>query len=154
MFSIEKRLKELGLKLPPPPKVAGHYRPAVLEGNLCWVSGQLPFKEGKLLYTGEIGSNLSIEEGKEASKICALNGLAAAQWTLGSLDRIERVIRIAVFVACMDDFQNHAKVADGASELLTQIFGEKGEHARVSVGASSLPLHSPVELELLFSVHL
>ncbi|MBI4209178.1 MAG: RidA family protein [Deltaproteobacteria bacterium] len=152
MSFVEEKLQALGLDLPPPPKAAGLYRPALLVGNHCWVSGQLPFRNGKLLYTGKLGSNLSIEQGKESARLCILNALAAAQSALGNLDRIERVIRLAAFVACPENFQDHAKVADGASELLTQIFGAHGQPTRISVGASSLPLNSPVEIEILFSI--
>ena len=145
-------LQRLGITLPPAPKPVAAYIPAVRSGNLVFISGQIPLAEGKLIATGRVGAEVSLETAIACARQCCLNGLAAAAAELGSggVDAIERVVRIGVFVAAGPEFPDHPKVANGASELLVEIFGEAGRHARAAVGCPSLPLGAPVEVEFLF----
>ena len=145
-------LKKLNLALPPAPKPVAAYIPAVRAGNLLYISGQVPLVEGKLLASGRVGDAVPMEEAVACARQCCLNGLAAAAAELGSIDAIGRVVRIGVFVAAGAEFSDHPKVANGASELLVEIFGEAGRHARAAVGCPSLPLGAPVEVEFLFEV--
>lgn len=147
------RLKELGLTLPEPPKPVAAYIPAVRSGNLLYISGQVPFKDGKLLCTGHVPDPISIDQAQQAARQCVLNGLAVVAGQLGGdLNRVSRIVRLGVFVACGPDFTDQPKVANGASELLVDIFGEAGRHARAAVGSSALPLGVPVEVEMLVEV--
>jgi len=151
-MSLEARLRELNLILPDPPKPLGAYVPAVEAGGLLFISGMLPVKEQRPMWVGRVGTELTVTQGREAAKLAALNGLAVARATLGSLDCIQRVVRLAVHIASAPDFSEHASVADGASELLASLFKERGGHTRVALGASSLPAQMPVELELVFEL--
>lgn len=151
-MSIETRLQELGLTLPPPPKPVASYIPAVRSGHLLFLSGVLPFQEGKLTHTGKIGRDLTSEEGSAASRTAVLNALAIAQQELHTLDRITRIVRMVGYVASADGFVQQPIVVNGASDLLVQIFGAGGRHARVAVGVAELPLNAPVELELILEV--
>ncbi len=148
----ENRLRQLNLELPQPSPPAGLYTPAVQTGNLLFVSGQLPTREGKLERHGKLGEAVSIEEGAHLARLCAINGLAAARQYLGSLDRIQKVVRVAGYVACAPSFIEHPAVVNGASQLLIDIFGEAGRHARIAVGMAELPRGAPVEVEFLFEV--
>ena len=150
--SIADRLVELGLTLPEPPKPVAAYIPARQAGMLLFVSGQLPFHNGTLLATGRVGVDISIEEAQRCARQCVLNGLAIARATLGDLDKIEHVARVGCFVACEPGFGDQPKVGNGASELLVEIFGEAGRHARAAVGSVALPMNAPVEVEFLFKV--
>jgi len=151
MSNILARLEALGLTLPEAPKPVAAYVPAVRAGKLLIVSGQLPFRDGKLLAQGAVPSDVSLETAQECARQCVLNGLATAEAALGGdLDQIERVARVGCFVASMSDFHDQPKVANGASELLAEIFGEAGKHARAAVGSVALPLRAPVEIEFLF----
>ena len=143
------RLKVLGLTLPPAPKPVAAYVPFVRTGNLVYVSGQLPFQDGKLIATGSVPSKTSIEAAAAAARQCVLNGLAVLADAAGGLDRIHKIIRVGVFVCSDAGFTEQPKVANGASELLQQIFGEAGRHARAAVGNIALPLGASVEVELL-----
>lgn len=147
----ETRLQKLHLVLPEPPSPLGAYLPAVESGNLLFVSGMLPVLDQHPVWTGRLGAALSVAEGREAAKLAALNSLAVARSALGSLDRIRRVARLTVHIAATPDFGEHATVADAASELLASVFTEDG-HARLALGASSLPARMPVELELIFEL--
>ncbi len=142
-------LSALGLALPPAPKPVASYVPFARAGNLVWVSGQLPFRDGSLSATGPVPSACSIEAAQQAARQCALNGLAVAADAAGGLDKIERVLRVGVFVQSDAGFTEQPKVANGASDLLQQIFGEAGRHARAAVGSIALPLGASVEVELL-----
>lgn len=148
----EESLAKLGLSLPSPAKPVAAYVPTVRSGNLVFVAGQLPFVDGKLPKTGRLGENIAIEEAQAFARTCVLNGLAALKAELGELSRIKRVVRVGAFVACADGFADQPKVANGASELLVQIFGDQGRHARAAVGVNALPLGAPVEIELLVEV--
>ncbi|HEV2318055.1 MAG TPA: RidA family protein [Thermoplasmata archaeon] len=150
--SASEQLAKLGLTLPPPPKPAGSYVPAVQEGNLVWVSGQGAFRDGAVLYPGRVESKVSVEEAQEAARVATLQGLSAAAAVVGSVDRIRRVLRLGVFVASDPKFTRQHEVANGASELLIGLFGESGRPSRVSVGVPALPLNFPVEVEMVLAV--
>ena len=146
------RLEKMGLTLPPPPKPAGAYVPAVRTGNLLYVAGQLPFVDGALKYVGKVGSELNLEQGYEAARICALNALSIINAQVGSLDRVSQMVRLAGFVCSASGFTNQPQVVNGASEFLAEVFGERGRHARIALGVTELPLGAAVELELLAEV--
>lgn len=152
MPDIAQRLKELNLTLPKPPVPVAAYIPTVRTGSLVFVSGQLPSQDGKLLAEGSVPSKVNVETAQACARRCVLNGLAALQGEIGSLDKVRRVVRVGVFVASDPGFTEQPKVANGASELLQQIFGESGRHARAAVGSIALPLGAPVEVEFLFEV--
>lgn len=146
---IEEKLASLGISLPIPPKPAGSYLPVVVSGNLAFVSGQIPLEGNDVKFRGKVES---IETGQEAARLCAMNALAQLKSSLGTLDRVKRVLKITGFVNCDPSFIDLAKVINGASDLLVYIFGEKGKHARSAVGVNSLPLNSTVELEFIAEV--
>jgi enamine deaminase RidA (YjgF/YER057c/UK114 family) len=145
-------MQELNLVLPDPPSPLGAYVSAVDAGGLLFVSGMLPVTKGKPKFTGQVGKELVVTEGRDAAKLAALNGLAVARAVLGSLNRIRRLVRLTVHISAAPDFAEHATVADGASELLAALFKDEGGHARLAVGAASLPAHMPIELELIFEL--
>ncbi len=150
---IEERLRELGIALPPPPLPAGLYVPAVVAGTLLFVSGQVPVRDGQLPYLGKLGGAISIDDGRAAARLAAINALAAAKGALGSLDRVVRVARLTVYVASADGFTAQPQVANGASELLREVFGDgAGTGARSAVGVAELPAGVPVEVELTLLV--
>ena len=152
MGTPEQRLRELGLNLPVPAAPVAAYIPAKRSGNLLYLSGQIPVREGKVMMTGVVPSAVSLEQARECARQCTLNGLAAAKAVVGSLDAIKQVVRVGCFVACDVGFTEQPKVANAASELLMEIFGEAGKHARAAVGTNALPLGVPVEIEFLFEV--
>ena len=149
MTTIADRLAELGFELPPVAKPVAAYVPAVVTGSLVFTAGQLPFVSGTLAATGKFGAELIAGDGPGLARICALNALAAAESVIGSLDRVTRVVKVVVFVASTADFTGQPGVANGASELLGQVFGDAGQHARSAVGVPVLPLDAPVEVELI-----
>lgn len=152
-MDLHARLRELGLTLPPAPKPVAAYVPCVRAGDLVCVSGQLPMKEGSLLATGPVPSKISLDQAQQAARQCALNALAILDQEIGGdWSRFRRIVRLGVFVCCDNDFVDQPKVANGASELLVQILGEQGRHARAAVGANALPLGASVEVELLAQV--
>jgi enamine deaminase RidA (YjgF/YER057c/UK114 family) len=146
---FEAKLKELGITLPPAPKPIAAYIPAVRSGNLLYLSGVIPIVDGKMTYIGKLGKEVPVEDGYEAARIALLNALAIIKGEVGSLDQIERIIKLTGYVASSPGFTQQPAVINGASDLLLKIFGEKGLHSRVSVGAAELPLGAPVELDLL-----
>lgn len=146
---IEDVLSSLGITLPSPPPAAGSYVPVVVSGKLAFVSGQIPVVGTELKFSGKVGKDLGIESGQEAARLCVINGLAQLKSSLGTLDRILRIVKVTGFVNCEPSFTDHPKVINGASDLLVRVFGEKGRHARAAVGVSSLPLDSPVEVEFI-----
>jgi enamine deaminase RidA (YjgF/YER057c/UK114 family) len=148
-MTIEARLKELGLELPAAATPIGAYVPAVQSGRLVFTAGQLPSKDGKLIATGKVPTEVPLEQAQAAARQAALNALAAAKSLLGSLDKVARVVRVNVFVNSAAGFTDQPKVANGASELLTEIFGDRGRHTRCAVGAAELPLNAPVELDMV-----
>jgi enamine deaminase RidA (YjgF/YER057c/UK114 family) len=147
--SVESRLTELGLKLPVLAKPVAAYVPAIVTGNLVYTAGQLPFVDGKLELTGKVGADVSAEDAAKLARTCALNALAAAASVIGSLDRVTRVVKVVGFVASTPDFTGQPGVINGASELLGEVFGEAGQHARSAVGVAVLPMDAPVEVELV-----
>jgi enamine deaminase RidA (YjgF/YER057c/UK114 family) len=156
MTALDDRLAELGLTIPDVAAPAGAYVPALITGNYVFTSGQLPFVGGILPDTGKVGADgdegVSADRAKELAGYCVLNGLAAAKSVLGTLDRIARVVKVTGFVSSDPSFTGQPGVINGASELLGQIFGEIGQHARSAVGVAVLPLNSPVEVEFIFEV--
>lgn len=149
MSQIRSRIIELGLELPPVAAPAGAYLPAVISGNLVFTAGQIPLIDGKLMATGKVGAELTADEGKAIAARCCLNAIAAVESVIGDLDRVKRVVKVVGFVSSTPDFTAQPSVLNGASELLEQIFGEAGRHARSAVGVASLPLDAPVEVELI-----
>jgi enamine deaminase RidA (YjgF/YER057c/UK114 family) len=150
--SAEHRLKDLGIQLPSPPKPLGIYVESVQSGRLLFLTGMLPIEGGEARFAGRVGAELDVEAGHQAARLAALNGLAVARWHLGSLDKVTRVVRLGVSVATSGDVRNHPRVADGASQLLQDVFGKDMNPCRLVIGVASLPLGCPVELELIFEV--
>ena len=146
---IEEKIKELGYQLPEAPKPLAAYVPAVKVDGFVFTSGQLPTENGVLKYKGKVGAQVSEAEGIKAAEICALNCLSVIKSVAGSLDNIEQVVKLTAFVNSADFYSGQPKVANGASELLVKIFGDKGKHARSAVGVSELPLDAPVEIEMI-----
>ena len=144
----EDRLRELGYELPAVPRPADSYVPATRAGALLFTAGQLPFKEGRLAYTGKVGAGVSVEDAKDAARLCALNALAAVKAEAETLENVRRVVKVAGYVASADGFNNQPEVMNGVSDLLGKIFGERGLHARTAVGVAELPFDAPVEVEL------
>ncbi len=146
------RLRELGLELPPVPAPAGSYVPATQAGPLVFTAGQLPFRDGELHRTGKVGEAVTPEEAKESARLCALNALAAAAERAGGLDNLRNIVKVTGFVASAPGFNGQPGVLNGASELLSEVFGEAGLHARSAVGVTELPLDAPVEVEIVVSL--
>ena len=146
---IEEKLASLNISLPIPPRPVGSYLPVVVSGNLAFVAGQIPIEGNAAKFKGKVES---IVLGQEAARLCTLNALAQLKSSLGTLDRIKRVIKVTGFVNCDPSFTDHAKVINGASDLLVNTFDEKGKHVRSAVGVSSLPLDSSVELEIILEI--
>ncbi|ADB29573.1 Endoribonuclease L-PSP [Kribbella flavida DSM 17836] len=152
MSHPEENLAELGLKLPEVAKPVAAYVTALRTGNLVYTSGQLPLREGTLIATGKVGAEVTPEVAAECAQQCALNALAAVKAEIGDLAQVKRVVKAAAFIASTPDFTGQAQVANGASELFGQVFGEAGQHARSAVGVPVLPLDAPVEVELIVEV--
>lgn len=151
---ISGRLAELGIILPDAQPPVATYVPFARTGNLVVISGQLPMAQGKLAFAGKLGETISIEDGQEAARLCLLNVLSHLQTACeGDLDRVVRVVRLGGFVACTPGFTQHPAVINGASDLLVAIFGHAGRHARAAVGAPSLPLDAPVEIEAMVEIN-
>ncbi len=148
-MSANQRISELGIVLPQVATPAGAYVPAVVSGNLVFTAGQIPLVDGKLAATGKVGKDLTAEQVKQIARICALNAVAAVKSVIGDLDRVKKVVKVVGFVSSDPSFTQQPAVVNGASELLEQIFGEKGIHARSAVGVAVLPLDAPVEVELI-----
>jgi enamine deaminase RidA (YjgF/YER057c/UK114 family) len=151
-MSFDAKLTELGIALPPAPKPVATYIPAVRAGDLLFLSGTGPFKDGRIAFTGKLGRDLTVEQGYEAARLTLLNALAMARQELGTLDRVVRVVRVTGHVASAEGFTQQPAVINGASDLLVQIFGEAGRHARLALGAAELPLNMCLELELILQV--
>lgn len=150
---IQQLLKERGIILPPPTPPAFDYVPVVIHGGLAWVSGQLPRDaEGKLPILGRLGDDVDVDQGRKAAELCVLQGLAVLNQALGSLDLVERLVKITGFVASAPGFIEQPKVIDAASNILGSIFGAAGKHARSAVGVAMLPRNVPVEIEFVFAV--
>ncbi len=151
-MTAENRLARLGITLPAPPEPFGTYVEAVQSGNLLFLSGMLPTEGHGAKFIGRVGAELDVEAGRQAAHLAALNGLAVARQYLGSLDKVTRIVRLGVSVATSGDVRDQPKVADGASQLLQDIFGKDKNPCRLVYGVASLPLGTPVELEIIFEV--
>lgn len=153
MGQIEKRLAELGITLPVPAKPVANYVGWVRTGNLVYTAGQVPLKDGKIEYQGKVGKEYTVEQGAQAARICAINVVAQLKDAAGGdLDRIKRIVKVVGFVNGVPDFVDHPKVINGASDLIVEIFGDKGKHARSAVGSGSLPVNVAVEVEAVAEV--
>jgi enamine deaminase RidA (YjgF/YER057c/UK114 family) len=149
---IDRRLAELGVLLPSPAAPVANYVPFVIAGHLLFVSGQVPFEDGKIAVAGKVGDTVSLEEAKRAARICAINILAQAKVALGDLDRIRRCVKLGGFVASGPGFTQHPAVINGASDLMVEVLGDGGRHARFAVGAPALPLDAAVEVDAVFEI--
>lgn len=149
---IEERLAELGIQLPPAPAPIASYVPVRVAGDLAYVAGQVPFEEGVVTSVGHLGAEVTLEEGQAAARRCALQALSALRDALGSLDRVEGIVQVSVFVASAPGFTDQPKVANGASDVLVEILGDAGKHARAAVGVAELPLGGSVEVALVAAI--
>jgi enamine deaminase RidA (YjgF/YER057c/UK114 family) len=149
---FEARLAQLGITLPSAPKPVAAYIPAVRAGDLLFLSGMIPLRDGKVAVEGKLGKELTVEQGYEAARLTLLNALAVLRQEIGSLDRVRKIVRMVGYVASAEGFVQHPAVINGASDLLVEIFGEAGRHARIAVGAAELPLRAPVELEVIVQI--
>lgn len=152
MSKIEEKIKSLGLEIPDAPKPVAAYVPAVKVDNFVYTSGQLPFANGELKYKGKVGKDVKEEDAYQAARVCILNCLSVIKGVVGDLDKVEQVIKVNGFVASAPGFEGQPKVINGASELLGEIFGEKGQHARVAVGVNELPMNATCEIEMIVKV--
>lgn len=151
--SIDKRLQELGITLPTPAAPAANYVPYVRSGTLLFIAGQVPFgPDGKIAFTGKVGAGVSIEQGQQAARLCGINILAQVKAAIGDLDKVVRCVKLGGFVNCPAEFGDHPKVVNGASDLMVEVFADKGRHARFAVGAPSLPFDCSVEVDAIFEV--
>jgi len=149
---VYENLKRLNLELPVPPPRGGVYVPVKQVGNILYTAGQGPIVDGKPAFTGKVGKDLSIEEGQEAARICILNTLSVVHQYLGDLNKIKNVVKLLGFVASIADFNSQPQVINGGSQLLVDIFGEKGQHARSAIGTNELPGNIPVEIEAIIEI--
>jgi enamine deaminase RidA (YjgF/YER057c/UK114 family) len=154
---IEEKINSLGIKLfDTKSSAVGSFTQVIISGNFAFVSGQIPIESGsspvQVKFKGKLGRDVSLEDGQAAARLCVINGLSELKQVVGSLDKIKKIVKLSGYVNCDPSFTDHAKVIDGASDLLVEIFGEKGRHARVSVGVSSLAFDSSVELDLIIEV--
>ncbi|MBL4954724.1 RidA family protein [Neobacillus sp. YIM B02564] len=151
-MSIENRLEDLGIKLEEVKTPKFSYTPVTQVGNLVYTSGQDCRVNGELILEGKLGRELTIEEGKQAARQCAINCLSVLKWHLGSLDKIKKVVKVLGFVQSHDEFKDQPYVMNGASDLFLEVFGEKGKHARSAIGANELPFNTPVEVEIIVEI--
>lgn len=151
--SIEKRLEAIGVTLPEPGTPAGNYVPFVIVGNIVYMAGQVAREAGKIKHRGKLGGSVTVEQGIEAARLCAINLLAQLKVACGGdLDRVERCVRLGGFVNSTPDFLDHPKIVNGASDLMVEVFGERGQHARTAMGAAALPMGTAVEVEAVFQL--
>jgi enamine deaminase RidA (YjgF/YER057c/UK114 family) len=150
--TVADRLARLGLQLPPPPLSVAAFQPYVRHGATIYISGQIAVRDGRLVATGRLGAEVDLAAGRDAARACALNVLAQLQAAAGGLDAVTRLAKLTVFIACTDDFAQQPQVADGASQLLLDVLGAAGAHARSAIGVAALPLGSPVEVEAIAQV--
>lgn len=146
---LEEKLKELGIEIPEAPMPLASYIPSTVVGNLVYTAGQVPLINGKLKNAGLVGRDINLADAQEAAKTCAINCLGAVKKAIGDLNKIERIVKLTVFVASEDGFVDQPKVANGASDLLVEIFGDNGKHVRSAVGVTALPLNATVEIEMI-----
>lgn len=151
-MSAEQRLKAMKLELPAPPQPLANYVPVVQVGDLLFLSGVLPSRDGQLVMTGKLGQGLSVEQGADAARLALLNGLSIIRNSTGSLDRVKQIVKMVGYVASAPGFAEQPQVLNGASDVLVSLFGDAGRHARVAVGAIELPRNAPVEIELVVQI--
>ena len=151
-MNIETKLEELGITLPEAPSAVATYQPWIQTGNLIFTSGQLPFRDGLIAYEGKLGSELSEEDGYQAARQCALNAIAQLKAAAGNLNKIRKIVRIEGYVHCADGFRGHPQVINGASDLIVEIFGEKGRHTRLALGINEMPVNAAVQLAITAEV--
>lgn len=151
-MSIKSNLEKLGVILPKPALAAANYVPFLVDDKTIYISGQLPMKDGKIAYQGKIGDNLSDKEGIEAAKLCAINILAQLQAAVKDLEKVDKCLKLEIFVNAIDNYQDHPKIGNGASNLIVEILGEAGKHSRFAMGAASLPFNVPVEIGATFKL--
>ncbi|MGE5416291.1 MAG: RidA family protein [Acidobacteriota bacterium] len=151
-MKVEERIAELGIVLPEAPKPVAAYVPGVVSGDLVFISGQLPTVEGKLSAMGKIGDELTVKDGQKAARRAAINCLSVLKSMVGDLDRVEQVVKLTGYVQSANDFYNQPQVINGASELMQEVFGDRGQHARAAVGVNALPLNAPCEVELIVRI--
>jgi enamine deaminase RidA (YjgF/YER057c/UK114 family) len=149
---IEERLAELGIVLPPAPQPVASYIPVKVVGDLAWVAAQIPMQDGAVTVAGKVGGEVTTDDANAGARRCALQALAALQAALGTLDRVKGIVKLDVFVASAPGFTDHPEVANGASDILVEVFGDEGRHARAAVGVPELPLGAAVEVALLVQV--
>ena len=150
---IDRRLEELGIELPDPASPAANYVPYVISGSLVFIAGQIPFWNGEIKHVGKVGAEISLEEAKEAAQLCGLNLVAQLKSACsGDLDRVKRCVKIGVFVNCVDGFKQQPEVANGVSDLMVEIFGDAGRHARFAVGTNALPRNCATESDAVFEI--
>ncbi len=151
-MEIEKRIESLGLLLPEPPEPRGSYTPLIIVDGIMYLSGLLPLKNGRLLYSGKVGRDIGVEEARKCSEAVVLNAFSIIKSHTGDLDRIERFIRLNGYINAIEDFNDHPLILNSASELIMRIFGDHGVHTRIAIGVSSLPLDSPLEMDMIIKV--
>jgi enamine deaminase RidA (YjgF/YER057c/UK114 family) len=149
---IHEKIRDIGIKIPELPKPKFSYIPGVITGNLAYVSGQTPTKEGTLIYRGKVGGELELEDGYEAARLAAINCVAELKLVLGDLNRVKRIVNVSGYVACAEGFVKQPAVVNGASDLIVEIWGEEGKHSRKAVGVYELPDGAPVEVELIAEI--
>jgi enamine deaminase RidA (YjgF/YER057c/UK114 family) len=149
----EEKLKSLGIELPALPKPLGSYVPFVMAGDLVFLSGILPLKDGRLTKTGKVGQTVTLDEANRLARTAAINALAVVKSAIGDLDKVKRCVKVSGYISSASDFYDQPKVLNGASDLLFEVFGDAGRHARVAVGVNVLPLDSPVEIDFVFEVN-
>ncbi len=151
-MTVEERLEALSISLPIPPKPAGSYIPVVRTGNLVFVSGQIPMKDGQVQFKGQVPTSISPDEAQKAARLCIINVLSQLKSEIGNLDKVSKIVRVSGFVNSSPEFYEQPKIINAASDLLFEIFGEKGKHSRIAVGVASLPLNSAVEIDLIAEI--
>ncbi|MDA9231035.1 RidA family protein [Rickettsiales bacterium] len=150
---IEDRLKKLNIKIDKIPAPAANYLPYIKSGNQIFISGQLPMKNGEIAFKGKVGKNVTIEEAKEAARICAINIITNLKEACdGDLNKVKKCVKLGIFINAIDDFAQHPQIGNGASDLMVDIFAKKGKHSRFAVGVSSLPFNVPVEIDAIFEI--
>ncbi|MAC40636.1 MAG: hypothetical protein CMJ05_02445 [Pelagibacterales bacterium] len=153
MNDIDKKLQDLGITLPNAPMPAANYIPYVITGKLVFISGQVPFENGEIKHTGKVGKDIDVDLAKLIARICALNIISVLKNALnGDLSKVNQCVKLGIFVSCTNDFHQQPEVANGASDLMVEIFGNKGKHARFAVGTNSLPKNVPVEVDAVFEI--
>jgi len=148
---IEEKIKELGIELPTPPTPAGSYIPVTKTGNLLFISGQIPMENGKVVFSGKVSDN-NLDVAQKSARMCAINILAQIKKEIGELDKVSKIVRLTGFVNSSPEFTQHPKVINAASDLIFEIFGDKGKHSRIAVGVASLPLGSMTEIDAIIEI--